>query len=81
MPPTLQTRTTLGSAFPRSERLRAPMGPISGGIGSLGDGVPEKSLAIKKIHPGRYNGQILKKPFFATLGTPNGVVTCERLER
>ena len=39
--PPLQTGTTLGSAFPRSERLRTPMGPISGGIGSLGDGVPE----------------------------------------
>jgi hypothetical protein len=35
----------------------------------------KESLAIKKIHPGRYNGQILKNPFFGTLGTPNGVVT------
>jgi len=44
----LQTRTTLGSAFRRSERLRAPMGPISGGIGSLGDGVPERIAGDKK---------------------------------
>ena len=35
----------------------------------------KESLAIKKFHPGRYNGQILKKSFFATLGKPNGVVT------
>ena len=52
------------------------MGPISGGIGSLGDGVPEGIAGDKKkFHPGRYNGQIFKNPFFATLGTPNGVVT------
>ena len=38
----LQTRTTLGSALYRSERFRAPMGPISGGVGNLGDGVPEE---------------------------------------
>ena len=55
--------------------MRAPMGPILGGIGSLGDGVPERIAGDKKIHPGRYNGQILKKPFFSTLGKPNGVVT------
>ena len=65
---TLQTRTTLGSAFRRSERLRAPMGPISDGIGSLGDGVPERIAGDKKFfHPGRYNGQILKKPFLLFL--------------
>ena len=51
------------------------MGPISGGVGSLGDGVPEGIAGHKKNHPGRRNSQILKKPFFATLGTPNGVVT------
>jgi hypothetical protein len=28
--------------------LRAPMGPISGGIGSLGDGVPEGIAGDKK---------------------------------
>ena len=48
---TLQTRTTLFGAFPGSERLRAPMGPISGGIGSLGDGVPERIAGDKKNSP------------------------------
>ena len=70
----LQTRTTLFGAFYSSERLRVLMGPISGGIGILGDGVPEGIAGDKKIHPGRYNGQFFTKPFFAVLGTPNGSV-------
>ena len=44
----LQTRTTVFGGIRRSERLRAPMGPISGGIGSLGDGVPERIAGDKK---------------------------------
>ena len=69
----IRNRTTLPGVFPGSERLRAPMGPISGRVGSLGDGVPEEIAGDKKNHPGRYNGQILKKEkcSFATLGTPN----------
>ena len=46
--PALQTRTTLGGGIRRSERLRAPMGPISGGVGNLGDGVPEEIAGDKK---------------------------------
>jgi hypothetical protein len=35
----------------------------------------KKLLVIKKIHPGRYNGQILfGKNRFAIFGTPNGSV-------
>ena len=61
----LQTRTTLGSAFPRSERLRAPMGPISGGIGSLGDGVPEGIAGDKKkFTPAVITAKFLKKNVF-----------------
>ena len=60
----LQTRATLGSGFRSSERLRAPMGPLLGRGGSLGDGGPEKIAAIAiKNTPGRYNGQNLTNPF------------------
>ena len=45
---TLQTCTTVFGCFPGSERLRAPMGPISGGIGSLGDGGSEETAGDKK---------------------------------
>ena len=37
----LQTGTALGSGFWSSERLCAPMGPILGRGGSLGDGGPD----------------------------------------
>ena len=63
----LQTRTTVKSGIPGSKRLRAPMGPILGGIGSLGDGVPEGIAGDKKNHPGRYNGQIFKNPVLLLL--------------
>ena len=43
-----QTRTTVFGSFYGSERLRAPMGPISGGIGSLGDGGSEAIAGDKK---------------------------------
>ena len=38
-------RTTLFGAFYSSERLRAPMGPIPGRVGSLGDGDKDLSRA------------------------------------
>ena len=44
----LQTRTTIFASFPGFERLRAPMGPILGGIGSLGDGGSEEIAGDKK---------------------------------
>ena len=44
----LQTRTTLPCAFYSSERLRAPMDPILGRVGSLGDGVPEEIAGDNK---------------------------------
>ena len=47
----LQTRTTVFPSFRRSECLRAPMGPILGGVGSLGDGVPEEIAGDKKFLP------------------------------
>ena len=47
----LQTRTTLFPSFPGFERLRAPMGPISGRVGTLGDGVPEEIAGDKKNSP------------------------------
>ena len=56
--------------------MRAPMGPISGGIGSLGDGLPEKIAGDKKkFTPAVITAKFKKNRFFATLGTPNGVVT------
>ena len=52
------------------------MGPVSGGVGNLGDGVPEE-IAGDKIFftPAVITAKFLKKPIFAILGTPNGVVT------
>ena len=47
----LQTRTTVFGSFYSSERLRAPMGPISGGVGNLGDGGSEGIAGNKKITP------------------------------
>ena len=45
----LQTRPTVFASFPGFERLRAPMGPISGGVGSLGMESRKQSLAITKF--------------------------------
>ena len=66
--PPLQTRTTLFGAFYSSERLRAPMGPISGGIGSLGDGVPERIAGDKKkFTPAVITAKFLKNRFLLLL--------------
>ena len=52
------------------------MGPISGGIGSLGDGVLEIIAGDKNnFTPAVITAKFKKNRFFAILGTPNGVVT------
>ena len=63
-PSTLQTRTTVFASFRSSERLRAPMGPISGRVGSLGDGVPEGIAGDKKNSPRPLYRPNVKKPVF-----------------
>ena len=49
----LQTCTILSGAFYSSERLRAPMGPILGQVGSISgrDGVPEEIAGDEKNSP------------------------------
>ena len=64
MPETLQTRTTLAPSFYSSERLRALMGPISGRVGSLGDGVLEGIAGDKK----KFTPAVITTTFFGQRG-------------